>query len=410
MHRVLAALDHPERRLPPVVHVAGTNGKGSLIAFLRAIAEALGKRVHVYTSPHLVDFHERIVLAGAEGNKPIREEHLVDCLLRAEAANDGDLITHFEITTAAAFTAFAESAADLLLLETGMGGRLDATNVIAKPLVTAITPISIDHVTFLGGTLTAIASEKAGILKPGVPCVVGPQDPEALRVVESKAAAVGVPLCTFGRDFKIHQLQDSFGFQIGTRMIELPLPRLRGKHQLRNAGTAVAVARRAFGQELTIDALERGLVNTHWPARFERLGPGRLHQYVDETAEIWLDGGHNAAGGWAAAQALAELAHEDQRDAHLICAMMETKDAHSVIEPFRGLVSRVITVAIPGEPNSFSAEALAGIAREQGLSATPATSIPAALQLSQISLGRRGRVLICGSLYLAGHVLKLHRR
>src|SRR6187431_1365792 len=194
IERLLAALGHPERRLPPVVHVAGTNGKGSYLAFTRAIAEALGKGVHVYTSPHLVNFHERIVLAGPHGSAPIGEDLLVDCLARAEAANGGELITLFEITTAAAFLAFSEVPADLLLLETGLGGRLDATNVVAKPLLTAITPISIDHVSFLGDSITAIAGEKAGILKPGVPCVVGRQVQEAFEVIERKAEELGSPL------------------------------------------------------------------------------------------------------------------------------------------------------------------------------------------------------------------------
>ena len=203
IERLLAGLGHPERKLPPVIHVAGTNGKGSLIAFVRAIAEALGKRVHVYTSPHLVNFHERVVLAGPQGAAPITEDRLVECLARAEAANAGELITLFEITTAAAFLAFAETPADLLLLETGLGGRLDATNVVEKPIATSITPISIDHVSFLGHTLTAIAGEKAGILKPGVPCIVGRQGAEALKVIEARAEEIGVPPHVFGRDFDV---------------------------------------------------------------------------------------------------------------------------------------------------------------------------------------------------------------
>jgi len=224
IERLLAALDHPERRLPPVVHVAGTNGKGSLIAFVRAIAEALGKRVHVYTSPHLVNFHERILLAGPDGGAPITEDRLVDCLARAEAANSGELITLFEITTAAAFLAFAESQADLLLLETGLGGRLDATNVVEKPRATSITPISIEHVSFLGNTLAAIAAEKAGILKPGVPCIVGRQEAEALRVIEARAEEIGAPLHAFGRDFDVFDQHRRLIFQTASRLIDLPLP------------------------------------------------------------------------------------------------------------------------------------------------------------------------------------------
>jgi dihydrofolate synthase / folylpolyglutamate synthase len=408
IERLLAALDHPERRLPPVVHVAGTNGKGSLIAFVRAIAEALGKRVHVYTSPHLVNFHERILLAGPDGGTPITEDRLVDCLARAEAANSGELITLFEITTAAAFLAFAESPADLLLLETGLGGRLDATNVVEKPLATSITPISIDHVSFLGNTLAAIAAEKAGILKPGVPCIVGRQEAEALRVIEGRAQEIGAPLHVFGHDFDVFEQHRRLIFQTASRLIDLPLPRLNGRHQIDNAGAAIATASVAFGDALTIESIEHGLTHAEWPARLERLCEGALHQYVGEGTEIWLDGGHNAAGGQAISHALAEFEERVPRAVHLIWGMMETKDAHAFIAPFKDLVERVYTVPIPEEANAFSAEALAEIAASEGFDVTPASSVAHALMQSRAALGRPGRVLICGSLYLAGHVLKLY--
>ena len=408
IERLLATLGHPERRLPPVVHVAGTNGKGSLIAFLRAIAEAQGARVHAYTSPHLVHFHERIVLAGPGSGAPIEEAVLVECLARAEAANSGELVTLFEITTAAAFLAFAESQADLLLLETGLGGRLDATNVVEKPLATSVTPISIDHVSFLGNTLAAIAAEKAGILKPGVPCIVGRQEAEALRVIEARAEEIGAPLHVFGRDFDVFEQHRRLIFQTASRLIDLPLPRLNGRHQIDNAGAAIATASVAFGDALTIDSLERGLTHAEWPARLERLGEGALHQYVGEGTEIWLDGGHNAAGGQAIAHALAEFDERVPRAVHLIWGMMETKDAHAFIAPFKGLVERVYTVPIPEEANAFSAEALAEIAASEGFDVTPASGVAHALMQSRAALGRPGRVLICGSLYLAGHVLKLH--
>jgi len=408
IERLLAALDHPEEKLPPVLHVAGTNGKGSFIAFTRAIAEALGKGVHVYTSPHLVNFHERIVLAGPHGASPIPEEMLVDCLARAEAANDGELITLFEITTAAAFLAFAEAPADLLLLETGLGGRLDATNVVAKPLLTSITPVSIDHVSFLGDTVTAIAGEKAGILKPGVPCVVGRQGQEAFAVIEQRAQAIGVPLHVAGRDFDMFEQHGRLIFQTPSRLLDLPLPRLNGRHQIDNAGTAIAAASILFGEALTTRALEHGLTHAEWPARLERLAVGGLHAYVDEGTEIWLDGGHNAAGGQVIAHALAELDERLPRPVHLIFGMMETKDAQRFIAPFKGLVERVYTVPIPDEPNAFSAEALAEIALAEGFDVVVASSVEKALLKSASALGRPARVLICGSLYLAGHVLKLH--
>jgi dihydrofolate synthase/folylpolyglutamate synthase len=410
IERLLAALGHPERRLPPVVHVAGTNGKGSVIAFLRAMAEAVGKRVHVYTSPHLVNFHERIVLAGPNGAAPITEAMLVDCLARAEAGNAGELITLFEITTAAAFLAFADVPADLLLLETGLGGRLDATNVVAKPLVTAITPVSIDHVSFLGSTLAAIAGEKAGILKPGVPCVVGRQETEALNVIEARAEGVGAPLHVFGRDYDVFEQHRRLIFQTASRLIDLPLPRLNGRHQMDNAGTALATASVALGDELTVTAIEQGLTHAEWPARLERLGEGALYDYVGAGTEIWLDGGHNAAGGQAIANSLAEFEERVPRAVHLIWGMMETKDAHAFIAPFKGLVERVYTVPIPEEENAFSAEDLAEIAASEGFDVTPASGVPHALMQSQAALGRAGRVLICGSLYLAGHVLKLQGR
>jgi dihydrofolate synthase/folylpolyglutamate synthase len=408
IERLLAALGNPQDKLPPVVHVAGTNGKGSFLAFTRAIAEALGKGVHVYTSPHLVNFHERIVLAGPHGSAPIAEDLLVDCLARAEAANGGELITLFEITTAAAFLAFAETPADLLLLETGLGGRLDATNVVNKPLLTAITPVSIDHVSFLGETLTEIAGEKAGILKPGVPCIVGRQEREAFAVIERRAEELGAPLHVAGRDFDMYEQHGRLVFQTTSRLLDLPLPRLNGRHQIDNAGTAIAAASLLFGEALTTRALEHGLTHAEWPARMERLAIGGLHAYVADGTEIWLDGGHNAAGGQVTAHTLAELDERLPRPVHLIFGMMETKDAHAFIAPFKGLVERVYTVPIPDEPNAFDAETLAEIALAEGFDVVAASSVPDALTRSQAALGGPGRVLICGSLYLAGLVLKLH--
>jgi dihydrofolate synthase/folylpolyglutamate synthase len=408
IERLLARLGHPETKLPPVLHVAGTNGKGSFLAFTRAIAEALGKGVHVYTSPHLVNFHERVVLAGPHGSAPIAEDLLVDCLARAEAANDGELITLFEITTAAAFLAFAETPADLLLLETGLGGRLDATNVVNKPLLTAITPVSIDHVSFLGETLSEIAGEKAGILKPGVPCVVGRQESEAFQVIERRADEIGASLHVAGRDFDMYDQHGRLIFQTPTRLLDLPLPRLNGRHQIDNAGTAIAAASVLFGDALTMRALEHGMTRAEWPARMERLSVGGLHAYVADGTELWLDGGHNPAGGRVIAHALAELDERVPRPVHLIYGMMETKDAHAFIAPFKGLIERIYTVPIPDEPNAFDAESLAEIARAEGFDVMAAESVPDALSRSQAALKGPGRVLICGSLYLAGHVLKLH--
>ena len=409
VERLLDKLGSPHTKLPPVVHVAGTNGKGSVTAYLKSILEASGARVHVYTSPHLVRFHERIELAGASGKSlPIGEETLVDILTRTQATNGSDDVTQFEITTAAAFLAFAETPADLLLLETGLGGRLDATNVVDKPLATSITPISIDHVSFLGNTLAAIAGEKAGILKPGVPCVVGRQEREALEVIEARAEEIGAPLHVFGRDFDVFEQHRRLIFQTASRLIDLPLPRLNGRHQIDNAGAAIATASVTFGDALTVGAIEQGLTHAEWPARLERLGDGALYGYVGEGTEVWLDGGHNAAGGQAIAHALAELDERVPRPVHLVFGMMETKDAHAFIAPFKGLVERVYTVPILEEANAFSAEALAEIAVSEGFDVTPASGVAHALMQSKAALGRPGRVLVCGSLYLAGHVLKLH--
>jgi len=405
---LLDRLGNPQDKLPPVVHIAGTNGKGSTLAFVRAIAEALGKGVHVYTSPHLVDFHERIVLAGPHGAAPITEDCLVDCLERTEAANGGALITLFEITTAAGFVAFAEAPADLLLLETGLGGRLDATNVVKKPELTIITPIAIDHVSFLGETLREIAGEKAGILKPGVPCVVARQEDEALEVIEARAAEVGAPLHVAGRDFDTYEQQGRLIFQTTSRLLDLPLPRLAGRHQIDNAGVAIAAASAVFGDSLTPVAIEEGVTSAHWPARLERLATGALHAYAREGTEIWLDGGHNEAGGQAVANTLAELDERVARPVHVVWGMMETKDAQRFIAPFKGLVERIYTVPIPGEPNAFDAEPLADIAGQAGFEAIPVASVQEAL-LRSASQEQPARVLICGSLYLAGHVLKLHQ-
>jgi dihydrofolate synthase/folylpolyglutamate synthase len=407
IERLLDALGNPQDKLPPVVHVAGTNGKGSTLAFLHAIAESMGKGVHVYTSPHLVDFHERIVLADPHGAAPIAEDVLVDCLARAEAANGGELITLFEITTAAALLAFSEAPADLLLLETGLGGRLDATNVVNTPLLTIITPISIDHVSFLGETLTEIAGEKAGILKPSVPCVVGRQEKEAFDVIEARAEVLGAPLHVAGRDFDMYEQQGRLVFQTASRLIDLPLPRLAGRHQIDNAGTAIAAASIVFGDALVPRAIEDGVTQPQWSARLERLPVGSLHAHVEEGTEIWLDGGHNEAGGRAVAHTLAELDERLPRPVHIIWGMMDTKDARRFIASFKGLVERIYTVPIPGEPNAFDAETIAELARAEGFDAVAVNSVPEAL-LRSASGGQKARVLICGSLYLAGHVLKLH--
>lgn len=401
MWRVLERLGHPERRLPPVIHVAGTNGKGSTVAFMRAVLEAAGKRVHVYTSPHLVRFNERIRLAGTL----VDDATLTDALARAEAANDGEPITFFEITTAAALLLFSEVPADILLLEVGLGGRLDATNVVDKPLISVITPVSIDHVDFLGETVDAIAREKAGILKRGVPAVLGRQPREALAAIERQAAKLGVPLHIMGEQYQAHEEGGRLVVADEAGLLDLPRPRLVGPHQIGNAGLAVE-ALRVADLGLPSHAFEEGMRAAQWPARLQRLGPGPLTQRAPEGVDIWLDGGHNAAGGQALAAALADLEDRVPRPLVLIVGMLGTKDSGAFLAPFAGLARELIAVPVPGEHKAQPPEALAAAARIHGMDASTALSVGAALDgLRNFPVGAAPRVLIAGSLYLAGAVL-----
>ncbi len=406
---LLAKLGHPERHLPRVIHVAGTNGKGSVTAFLKAMLRAAGKRVHTYTSPHLVRFHERIELADADGRtSPIGEAELVDRLTEVQRINGGEEITFFEITTAAALLAFAERPADAVILEVGLGGRLDATNVVARPALSVITPVSIDHTDKLGGTLTEIAGEKAGILKPLVPAVLSMQPPEALEVVRGRAQALAAPLTVWGEDYEAFEQRGRLVFQSAERLLDLPPPALLGQHQIANAGTAVAAALRLESSlGLTVRAIERGLIEAHWPARMQRLDNGILSRLVAPGSELWLDGGHNAAGGQAIAQTLAELEERAPKPVCLIAGMLAQKDATGFLEHFRGLVRRVVTVAIPGSDAALAPDALAALATSVGLDAEPASDVEGAIRRLQEAEARPLRILICGSLYLAGHVLAL---
>ncbi len=398
MERLLARLDHPERRLPPVVHVAGTNGKGSVIADLRAIAEAAGSRVHVYTSPHLVRFHERIRLAG----RVIDEADLADLLDACAQANGDHPITFFEITTAAAFLAFARTPADLLLLEVGLGGRLDATNVVIRPAACVITPVDLDHGEFLGTTIAAVAAEKAGILKPDVPAVSAAQAPAAAAVIAARAAELDAPLLVAGRDFAAVPSAGGFRFDGFGEAFDLPLPALAGRHQIDNAGLAVAVARLL---DLPAAALAPGLRAAVWPGRLQRLGHGPAVDLAAAAgAELWLDGGHNPHAAAALAVALGAMA--DGRPLALICGLLSTKDAGGFFAAFRTLAPPVVALAIPGEAASRPAGEVAAAARDAGLTAETAADLPAAISQACRLAGPRPRLLICGSLYLAGQVLR----
>lgn len=406
-HRLLAALGHPERALPPVFHIAGTNGKGSVSAYLRAALEAGGYGVHSYTSPHLVRFHERIRLAGRPKSAFIGEAELSALLEECEKRNGGAPITFFEVTTCAALLAFSRHYADALVLETGMGGRLDTTNVVARPAVSIITPVDLDHQQFLGESIARIAGEKAGILRPGVPAVIGPQTDEGRAAIEAHAARIGAPLLIAGQDFSAHEEQGHLVYQDEGGLLDLPLPRLPGRHQIDNAGVAICALRQARMLPLDDDAVARGLREAEWPARLQRLTRGPLVTRLPAHAELWLDGGHNPAAGRAVAHAMADFAQTSPNPLVLICGMKETKDARGFFVPFKGLAAHVETVAIPDDPASLPAAVLAEAAREAGLDATPAPSIEAALDRALARVGRAApRILVCGSLYLAGHVLR----
>jgi dihydrofolate synthase/folylpolyglutamate synthase len=365
--------------------------------------------VHVYTSPHLVRFHERIALAGSDRSaRPIEEAELVQRLTEIQRINAGDAMTFFEITTAAAFLAFAETPADAVILEVGLGGRLDATNVIARPALSVITPVSLDHADKLGATVAEIAREKAGILKTGAAGVISLQPPEALQVIKERAQEVVAPLSVWGVDFEAFEQSGRMVFQSAERLLDLPLPALLGQHQIGNAGTAVAAALRLKWLGLTIEGVEQGLRQVRWPARMQRLCDGPLARLVGPGSELWLDGGHNPAGGQAIAQTLAELEERAPKQVSLVAGMMGNKDAGAFLEHFRGLARRIVTVPIPGGPETaFAPPDLAALAMSLGFDAEPADNVEDALRRLQRSSDQPQRILICGSLYLAGVVLAL---
>jgi len=363
--------------------------------------------VHVYTSPHLVRFHERIELAGADGKAaPIGESELVECLTRAARSNAGDVITFFEITTAAAMLAFAEQAADALILEVGLGGRLDATNVVERPALSIITPISLDHTQWLGDTIAAIAHEKAGILKPGVRAVLAQQPLEALTAISECAEAVAAPLTIWGQDYEAFEQRGRLVYQNAKQLMDLPLPLLIGQHQIVNAGTAIAAAQHLPDLGLgDVEAIERGLVEVRWPARMQRLTGGPLAESIGHGSELWLDGGHNPAGGAAIAQTLAELEERAPKPVGLVLGMLDSKDADGFLAPFAGLVRHVRTVPIKDTQAAVDAASLADIALMKGLAAVPAADVASAIADLKAAEPGPIRILICGSLYLAGQVL-----
>ena len=397
MRTLCRALGDPQHALPPVVHVAGTNGKGSTVAFIRAIAEAAGLRVHTYTSPHLVRFNERIRLAG----RLIEDEPLNAVLDRIEAT--GLEATVFESTTAAAFLAMSETPADLAVIEVGLGGRLDATNVIECPLLSVITPVDVDHTEFLGPSLAVIAGEKAGVLKPGARGLIARQDEAAMAVIRRAAQETQSPLTVMGEDFDAWSERGGLSFQDAERFLDLPAPALAGAHQIDNAGLAVAVA---LELDLPEVAITDGLRAARWPARLQRLTAGPYGEAARAAdAELWLDGGHNPHAARALADFLAERQARAPRPLALVCGMLANKDHAGFFEALRGSGAHVFTVGFEGA--AAEPEALAAVARGHGLGATPSSSVEQALERA-LRFGA-GRVVICGSLYLAGEVLGASR-
>jgi dihydrofolate synthase/folylpolyglutamate synthase len=392
VERLLAALGHPERSLPPVIHIAGTNGKGSTQAMIRAGLEGAGHTVHAYTSPHLARFHERIRLAGAL----IGEAELSALLDECITANGPDAITFFEATTCAAMLAFSRIPADYLLLEVGLGGRLDATNVVEKPALTIITPVSMDHQQYLGDTVALIAGEKAGIIKRGVPVIVGPQHPEGLEVIEARAARMGAQVFAQGQHWHCFEDRGRMVFQDENGLLDLPLPNLPGPHQIENAGAALMALR-----VLNAGVAEACVTRAEWPARMQRLRHGPLVGAAPKV-ELWLDGGHNPAGGQAIAATLARM---PKRPTHLICGMLNTKDIAGYLRPLGPHVASLAAVSIPGEAATLPASATCAAALSAGMVAVEAGSVLEALQ-AIVAVDPEARVLICGSLYLAGQVLR----
>jgi dihydrofolate synthase/folylpolyglutamate synthase len=402
MHGLMQRLDRPERSVPPVIHVAGTNGKGSTIAYLRAILESAGLRVHAYTSPWLVRPNESIRLAG----QLVGDDQLIAALTHCERLNAGAPITLFEIETAAAFDLFARNPADVLLLETGLGGRLDATNVIERPAASVITPVGIDHIEFLGATLGEIAAQKAGIIKRDCPVISAEQQPEAMAVIEREAKRLRAPLCAAGQHWHVAIERGRLVYQDDRGLMDLAAPKLFGRHQFDNAGLAIATLRALDQFRIEPSAYEAGVIGAEWPARMQRLGVGALLSLAPAGSELWLDGGHNADGGRVAAAALGDLEERVPRPLVLIVGMLANKDAAAFLGNFAGLTRHILAVPIPGRDDAMAPPDLADAARALGMRVESADSVTAALRrLTALAYDVPPRILITGSLYLAGCVL-----
>lgn len=404
--RLLERLGNPQDRLPPVIHIAGTNGKGSCAAFSRALLEAAGHLVHVHTSPHLVNWHERYRLAAEGGGKLVDDDVFAEAIARVAKANQGQKITVFEILTAVTFILFSEHPAEAAIIEVGLGGRFDATNVISRPAVSVIMPVSMDHEAYLGDRVELIAAEKAGIMKRGCPVVIGAQESEtALEVLIETAERLDCPTVVYGQDFLAFEENGRMVYQDEDGLMDLPLPRLPGRHQFANAAAAIAAVK-AAGFEISHRAAEKAMTSTAWPARMQKLTQGRLVELAPKGAEIWLDGGHNPGAGVVITEALAEQEEKNPRPLILIAGMINTKDQTGYFSAFKGLARHVYTVPVSKSDAGVPNDELALRATEAGLSAEPVNSVADALMLLRDSWdGPAPRILIGGSLYFAGAVL-----
>ncbi|MCH2038163.1 MAG: bifunctional folylpolyglutamate synthase/dihydrofolate synthase [Rickettsiales bacterium] len=397
IQQLLANLGNPQHNIPPVLHIAGTNGKGSTLAFIKAILEAAGYRVHRYTSPHLINFNERITLAGQDISDAMLNQVADEC----RHASENIKVTFFEGTTAMAFLAFSKVDADIVLLETGMGGRLDATNLIEKPLLTAITTVSYDHMEFLGTTLTAIAKEKAGIMKQSVPCVISYQEQESLTALENASAQIGVPLFRYGHEWQVQRHENGFYYMEGDAALSLPKPSLFGPHQYINAGTAVACVQCLEGFTITEEHIRNGLQNTSWSCRMERINKGNLLKLIPENWEVWLDGAHNKAGS----QMLSHVADEwSDRPLFVIAGITKGRKCDDFFKPLAGKVKHVCGVRVESEPSAYPAAEVASQIAKTGINTSPAEDLEDAINTIKSMSDVPARILICGSLYLAGDV------
>ena len=407
MLRILKLLDHPERRMAPVIHVAGTNGKGSTVAYLRAILEAAGLKVHVFTSPHLVRINERYRLGREGGGELVSDAELIDALEHCERLNAGEPITVFEMETAAAFHLFAKHPADVVLLEVGLGGAGDSTNVVDKPLACVITPVAMDHMDMLGDTLGKIAAEKAGIIKRDVPLISAQQQAEAEAVIEQRARKLRAPLHVGGQHWQVSVERGRLVFQDDRGLLDLPAPRLFGRHQFDNAGLAIATLRSIESLKIPTGAFEAGVAKAEWPARMQRLAAGALVKLAPAQSEVWLDGGHNPDCGRVVAAALGDLEERVSRQLVVIIGMMANKDAGAFLANFSGMTRHIIAVPIPGHENAHTPSALADAGRRLGMRIETAPSVEQALRtIARLSYEAPPRILITGSLYLAGDVLR----